>query len=139
MKILIFILLNLIFFSGIGQQIHWDQTRDWKIYYIQDKNAFGYSLDTLKNFRSYSLDDSLIHGFLTGSTIWPKEETFLWMGFYLVTCKFEDGLTRIFDISVYGGFFFDNKTKVYYEINFLEKDRWLRYLHDCLAKLSSGN
>jgi hypothetical protein len=139
MKIVILILLILHLQLGFGQSVNWSQTKDWVIYDIHDDNAFNYSLDTLHHFKSNLLGDSIIHRYLKDGVAWPIDKSSLWMGLYVTTCQFEDGTIHKIDISVYGGFFFEEQSKSYYEVSSESRKQWLHYFHDCLAKLSSGN
>jgi hypothetical protein len=138
MKAFIFILLTLTFQYSFSQDIHWEQTKNWKQYDIHDDNAFRYSLDTLKHFKCLKLDDMILHNYLKQAVSWPKEKNSLWMGLYVTTCEIENGETRKIDISVYGGFFYDEKEKTYYALPTEINDDWLQYFHDMAAKLSSN-
>lgn len=105
------------------------------MYDIHDGNAFRYKMDTLQHFKKISLDDSLMHHFLRNAKAMPKDQTVLWMGLYVATCRFDDSTTRKIDISVYGGFFFDEQTRTYYEVPPVLKEDWLHYFHDQLAAM----
>src|ERR1700681_881846 len=134
MKTLISILVLISIQNSLTQEIHWDKTKNWKLYDIHDDNAFQYSLDTLKHFKCLKLDDSTMHNYLKQAVTWPKEKKSLWMGLYVTTCEIENGKTRKIDISVYGGFFFDEKEKTYYALPTAIKDDWLQYIHDLAGK-----
>jgi hypothetical protein len=122
-----------------NQNINWARSKSWILYDIHDDNAFSYSIDTLKNFRSINLADSIIQFYLKDLKLWSKKESPLWMGLYVVTCILEDGSIHKLDLSVYGGFFYDEITKSYFSISQTKMDQWLIYLHDCKSQISSIN
>jgi hypothetical protein len=137
MKFFVFIFFILIVQFCFSQQIHWEKTKNWKLYDIHDDNAFRYSIDTLRNFKSLKLDEMAIHDFLKQAVSWPKEKNSLWMGLYVTTCEIQNGETRKIDVSVYGGFFYDEKEKVYYALPPELKEDWLQYFHESAVNLSS--
>jgi hypothetical protein len=49
------------------------------------------------------------------------------MGGYIATCKLDGSLRKV-ELSNYGGFFYDEKTKVYYQIPAAKSEDWLSYI-----------
>ena len=133
------LLLAFIYYSFIcfSQKMDWTITKEWCLYDIHNSNAFYFSLDTLKTFRSILLNDSVMSEMLGGSIEWPDNRAPVWMGLYVTTTRLLDGSIRKLDVSVYGGFFYDELNKAYYSVSPEKKAKWLGYLHDSMAKLSS--
>ena len=136
-----FLCLNILLLLQIStifcQNINWQKTSHWKLYNIRDDNAFGYSLDTLRLFKSTDMDSSKMQAFLRNAKVLITPKYAMWMGLYVTTCQLEDGTIRKIDISKYGGFFYDEKKKTYYELPLELRDEWLKYMHDCLKILST--
>jgi hypothetical protein len=125
-------LFLILFTTGtcFSQGIEWQNTVSWKLYDIHDNKAFRYSADTFQSFKSIALDKDKMQAFLHNVTVIPKEEQPVWMGFYIATCNLKDGSKEVIYISVYGGFFYDDKTKSYYQLPSNIKDDWFNYLTD---------
>ena len=58
-----------------------------------------------------------------------------WMGGYIATCKL-DGTIRKVELSNYGGFFYDEKTRVYYQIPAIKSEDWLSYIQQNYLNLT---
>ena len=116
----------------------WAKSRDWKLYDIHTDKAFAYSSDTLQNFKSIELPQDSMQTFLKGLTEISKDDSPVWMGFYVASCKLQDGVLRKIDISVYGGFFYDEKSKVIFKLQKIFSDDWLNYLRDKGTQLQSS-
>src|ERR1700726_1670668 len=139
MKISYLFLILLSTGSCYSQDIEWQNTDSWKLYDIHDKKAFRYSPDTLQSFKSIVLDKNKMQAFLNNVTVIPKEDEPVWMGFYIATCKLKDGSKEVIYISMYGDFFYDIKTKTYYQLPSNLKDDWFNYLTDEGTILQSRN
>ena len=119
----IFFLANQVF----CQAIHWNETKNWKLYAVFDHLALNYSLDSIDRIRSINLESDSIQNFLGNSKVWPKDKTSMWMSAYL--CTYELGGKRMkVTISSYGGFFYDYYTKQYFQIDDTLINDWLAYL-----------
>ena len=117
------------------QQVDWALSKHWKIYSIHSGNALGFSTDTLSRFKFVNLDDNEMRNFLSHVNLWPKDKYAVWMGLYVATYNIGDSSIRKIDISTYGGFFYDEGTKSYYELPVSIKDEWLTFLHDRVASI----
>ena len=112
----------------------WDSTNNWRIYAVYNKTAFGFSLDTLKNFKSEPLNDDSMSIFLSKAR--PLAITYpVWMGYYIASCRFPDGRLGKIVISMYGGFLLDQLNGKYYELPLDLRKDWLSYLSDSYQKL----
>src|SRR4051812_28272779 len=117
MKNIVLFLLTLGFALAVNaQEIDWKSAKNWRLYNIRESAAFDYRLDTLKNFKSIPLDLDTMTGFLSEVAQWPKDKYSLWSGLYVATCELPKGDIRKIEISVYGGFFYDDRTKTYYQL-----------------------
>jgi len=127
-KLALVIVLLIFINNCFSQDIKWQETKKWKLYNIQEFAVFNYPLDTLKNFTSITLDKDLIQTFLTTSVKLPKDEYSVWMGLYFATCEFPEGKVRKIEISVFGGFFYDEITKSYYQLPLKIRNDWIDYI-----------
>src|SRR5262245_1109095 len=125
---LIIVLLTVTCVTVHGQQTNWSTCSNWKIYDIKDKKAFVYSTDTLKHFKAKALDSASIAYFLSDVDLWPVEQTSLWMGYHVLSCTDDLKMPRKIEVSYYGGFFYDDKNKRYYQVQEFKKSEWLEFM-----------
>ena len=114
----------------LGQKPEWGEATEWKLYDIHTNKAFAYNADTLHNFKSIQLDKDSMNTFLSNVSEILNDDGPVWMGFYVASCKLQDGILRKIDISVYGGFFYDEKSKTYFQLAKYFSNDWLNYLRD---------
>ena len=114
-------------FKPLYSPIDWKKTKDWRLYYVRSKEAFTYSLDTLKAFKFISLPQDSMISFLKAVTQIPEEKNPVWMGAYVATCQLEDGTSIKIEISQYGGFFYVEKERRYYELAEDVRNNWLSF------------
>ena len=136
---LIIIVCLLALQTGVAQEINWKNTRNWKLYNIYNQAGARYSLDTLQHFKSTVLNSDTMQSFLDGVTAWPPEKYSMWMGLFIVTCETEDKKPRKIIVSTYGGFFYDQITKRYYQIEPALASQWLEFLNDAGRRISGNN
>jgi len=127
MKYILWVFLLFSFVSCIGQDIDWQKTSDWKMYKVNDDGGLGFSVDSLRRLPFVQIKGDSILNFIKQAEIWPKEKTSIWMGAYYVTCQL-DGSIRKIDISVYGGFFYEELTHRYYQIPDYLRNGWMSWL-----------
>lgn len=128
MKTILSISIFLIQFTA-HSQIEWKKTSNWRLYSIGGNNLFRYSLDTLNKLNNCPLNIDSIQYYLKYVEVIHPNGLLAWMGGYVVTYQFEHQIRKI-DISNYGGFFYEEQTKSYYQ---LPKDKvlpWLSYFGD---------
>lgn len=135
----LFVLLLLVCSKSWAQKMDWGKSTDWKLYDIHTTKAFAYSSDTLQNFKSIELSQDSMQTFLKELTETSKDDSPVWMGFYVVSCKLQDGILRKIDISVYGGFFYDEKSKTIFQLTKMLSNEWLDYLRGKGIQLQSTN
>jgi hypothetical protein len=116
-------------------QIRWDKATDWTIYRYQGHRLFKISLDSLTGYDSKSLNQDSVADYLDSVQIMASEGQITWMGGYIATCKL-DGNIRKVELSNYGGFFFDEKTRKFYQISPDKSEAWTFYLQQCYLDLT---
>jgi len=114
-------------FKPLYSSIDWEKTKDWRLYYVRSKEAFTYSLDTLKTFKFISLRQDSMTFFLKTATQIPEEKNPVWMGAYVTSCQLEDGTSIKIEISQYGGFFYVERERRYYELAEDVRGNWLSF------------
>jgi len=107
------------------------------MYNIHDRAGFQYSVDTLQNFKSVEMGDEKVLTFLKNAIYLPNEKSGVWMGLYVATCELEDKKTRKILLSNYGGFFYDELTKQYYELPVSKRNDWMEFLNENSKKTST--
>jgi len=122
------------FGSRVTGQIDWNSTSDWKVYKIRGRALFSYPADTLKNFKSYSLNRDSILGYIQAAKTISKDSTPLWMGEYVASCT-KDGKVLKLEISTYGGFFYCESDRRYYKVPDALKKEWMDYISGCFNAL----
>lgn len=116
-------------------QLQWKKSNEWTLIRYQGHRLFKIPLDSLKTYDSSPLNQDSMAIFLDTLNILHPEAPIAWMGGYIATCKL-DGVIRKIEISNYGGFFFDDKTKTYYELPPNIRERWLDYLQQSYLDLT---
>src|SRR6478735_7154402 len=124
-----FVLLSLIS-QGQVKELNWQNSRNWKMYDIHDRAGFRYSIDTLRNFKNADMGDEKVIAFLKNVIYLPNEKSAVWMGLYIATCELEDKKIRKILLSNYGGFFYDELTKQYYELPEINRNEWIEFLNE---------
>jgi len=117
-----------------AQTVNWQQSNHWKIYKIHRSGSLRFPVDSLKQFNHVEMGDDSMHYYLQKMTIWPKDQTAVWMGAFITTCEFGQYLRKV-DISVYGGFLFDEVSKQYYELPEHFRADWLDFLHRAIEQV----
>jgi hypothetical protein len=120
-------------FKASAQDVKWTKAENWRLYLIIDKKDYSTSVDSLGKFKSISLDQDTMRMYVTSAEEWPKEKYSMWMGKYLSTCEI-GGIMRKIDISMYGGFFYDENTKKYFQIPPALRGSWLNYLNESYSQ-----
>jgi len=108
-----------------AQEKDYLRSSDWTIYDIQGHGIFHFSTDTLRSFKSLPLGDDSIRYYLNSF----KEDTtgpLVWMGGYVVSFRTGSGIRKI-EVSNYGGYFFEDKTRKYYTLPPELVSSWLGY------------
>jgi len=131
--LMVFSLTLSIFLHGLGQQVDWGKTSEWRMYKVvrtAQISPYRLSLDSLMAFPSMKLNDDSMHLFLNDIVSLGHQEGVTWQGVFPCSVKFSNGDVHEILISVYGGFFYDVATKVFFQISDVWKAFWLEYLID---------
>jgi hypothetical protein len=135
MKIIIALVMATMSMHSVSAQIHWSETKDWKLYKAKTSILFKSAPDSLALMNAYPLNRDSIIAFLNESTILPKETpAATWMGGFAATFKY-DGKLRKLLISSYGGYVFDSESKRYYQLPSERKNEWFEYINSCASNL----
>lgn len=106
---------------------NWRNTKNWKLYNIHTKNGFSYSIDTLRFFKNVPLNEDTMKAFLDSVSEIPLDKTPVWMGYYISSCQLNDGTTVKIVVSQYGGFFYAEHEKRYYQLPSFLRSNWLNF------------
>lgn len=127
MRLIYCIILTFLVSFGKAQTIQWESTHHWKLYSISGGDIFSYSVDTLKNYSYYTLNEDSIQSFLATASILPSDDPPVWMGAHVASYEKNKIIYKI-EISQYGGFFYDEKTKQYFQISPQRREEWHAYI-----------
>jgi hypothetical protein len=129
MKILLScILLSLWALISHAQSPTWSTTKNWKIYAGEGQQVFTYPIDTLKFLPCMKLNSDTLQQFLTKAQTLALDRTPTWMGSYLASYELPNGQINKVEVSIYGGFFYDQSTARYYQLPRALINDWLNYI-----------
>lgn len=132
MRIFSYILMGI--FLNVNQSIVWKDTKDWNVYKTGNASIFKISVDSLNSYPKYRLNEDSIAFFLDTVVLYPQKIRPVWMGGFLVSCKYNGQVRKVL-VSSYGGFFYDQSSGHYFQIPIGKKDEWFGYINGCLASL----
>ena len=127
MKLLLNICLLLSVTFASCQELHWKDATNWTLYRYQGHRIFKIPVDSLNGYDSLPLDQDSITDFMDSVQILHPRGPVAWMGGYIATCKL-NGVVRKVELSNYGGFFFDEKSRTYYTLPPEKSENWIAYL-----------
>jgi hypothetical protein len=114
-------------------QVHWSKTTDWTLYGYQGRRMFDIPVDSLNSFATLKLNQDTVISYLSSAEI--LKDPVIWMGGYVTTCKVNGEIRKI-EFSNYGNFFYDDKSKSYYQLPSEKIETWLSYLQQSLITLA---
>ena len=120
------------------QDIKWGEAKNWHLYNLHSSKAFKLPIDSLNQFSSLKLNSDTMQLFGREIQQWPKSESAVWMGLFVVTYETIDGTKRKVVISNYGGFLYDPLSRQYYGLSEDMRDQWYEWLNDKSRKLIEG-
>lgn len=121
-------LLTILFLYNLTYQIRWEDAKDWKIYKMPSYIGLRVSLDSLPAFKYNSLDIDQMRIFLKNLQE-IKNINPVWTGLYVASCELNNTKRKIL-FSRYGGFFFDERSKSYYQIPENLRQNWINFLNE---------
>jgi hypothetical protein len=110
-------------------QVHWDQASNWTLYSYQGHHLFTIPIDSLKLYDHQAMNQDSMTEFVKSAKVLKSKTALIWMGGYLATCKL-GGITRKVELSIYGGYFYDDKTGSYYQLPDEKTDAWISFLQN---------
>ena len=116
-------------------QIRWAKTTEWKLYAFEGNDQFKVPIDSLYNLDTLMLNQDSMASYLMSAEIKHPTAPTVWLGGYIATCRL-NGTVRKVEISNYGGFFFDEKTKAYYHVTADKIEFWNSYLQGAFLTLA---
>ena len=137
MKSILFVVL-LVSSLMASCQTHWDKASAWTLYSYQGRRIFRLPIDSLERYDNLYLNQDTMASLIKSSKIADTQAAHIWMGGYAATCKI-DGTIRKVDISNYGGYFFDERTGVYYQLPPEKIEAWQTFLKDSYRTLVTKN
>jgi len=129
MRTFLSILLVVSSLHSFSQNQIFGKAKNWRLYKVEGNKAFNCPVDSLKAMESILLDIDSVNIFLKSAISWPKEKYSLWMGSWLASFEDENGNLHKIDISMYGGFFYDELLKIYYQVSEEHKKEWLQFIN----------
>ena len=116
-------------------QVRWAKTTEWTLYAFEGNDQFKVPIDSLYNLDTLTLNQDSMASYLNSAEIKHPSAPLVWMGGYIATCRLNDAVRKV-EISNYGGFFFDEKTKTYYHIAPDKTESWNSYLQRAFLTLA---
>ncbi len=135
MKIITVLLICLLYsWNSFSQVPDWRKTTDWRKYDFYKSNAFDYPIDSLYSYQYIALDDNKMRSLLADAKPLniPSKNVY-WMGLYVVTYMLDNRPGKM-EVSMYGGFFYDDISKKYYQVDSTKKFEWLDYFSNTMVK-----
>jgi hypothetical protein len=105
------------------------QASDWTLYKYQGHKLFEISIDSLKSLGSLKMNQDSMSEFVNSATILHTKAPLIWMGGFIATCNLNGTLRKI-DLSIYGGYFYDEKSSTYYQLPIEKIDAWLAFIQN---------
>jgi len=133
LKIFVAVIFTILAHFGAQGQVIWKKAHSWKLYNTGD-SSFVISLDSLNGHKYYQLNPDSMMYFLDSVTLLPNDIQPAWMGVYLTTCVIDGEIRKVL-ISYYAGFFYDDKSRRYYQLASSKKNDWRNYLDACLISI----
>ena len=135
MKKLILIIILACCLEMQGQEIKWLESKDWKFYNVKGDKGLRLSIDSLVRYPFISINPDTLSGYIKQLDIWPMGKRSVWMGAYYASFNLEGVLHKL-DISVYGGFVYDEVTKRFYQLPNYLRNEWMEWLTSMKARVN---
>jgi len=113
-----------------SQQIpDWNKTTNWNLYDTGGKKNLSMPLDSVLLCKSVPLPSDSMHVFLNQLYPWPKGKQYpVWMGAFCGTYEI-NSIPHKVDISMYGGFMYDENTRSYFQLPETIRNEWMDFLN----------
>jgi len=123
-----FLFITIGFLSCKAQHEPWPKTKNWKVYKGEGQQVFSYSIDTLNSIPSKRLNQDSIQFFLENMVQVSDTTHPIWMGSYLASYESSAGKVHKVEVSIYGGFFYDESSGKYYNLPRQFNAKWLAFI-----------
>lgn len=123
-----FVLFAILLFSNSQDQIRWENAKNWRLYKMPSYTGLRISLDSLPSYKNISLDVERMRMFLNHVQR-IKNINPVWTGLYVASCDLDNKKRKLL-FSRYGGFFFDENSKSYYQIDENLRQEWINFLNE---------
>jgi hypothetical protein len=137
MKPILTILALLLCQLAQSQDTSFRAAKNWRLYDISADDLFEYSVDTLKNFHYIKLDADSMKGYLATLSKVSEESPPLWMGAHVATYELNAAVRKV-EISLYGGFFYDETTRRHFLLPDDQRDAWLAYIRQSFMAINKS-
>lgn len=67
-----------------------------------------------------------------------QKESPLWMGNYVLSFDYPQGILHKIEVSTYGGFYYLHASRKYYVLPEGMRRGWLEYMNACYGRLEQG-
>jgi hypothetical protein len=131
-----FVFVILFFASkNYAQQIHWQQTKNWRLYDAHSLRGFNNSDEKILAAKNIELNLDSIKEYFTSVKLYTPENNPVWMGNYIVSFQTIDQQTNIIYVSKYGGFIYHSNDHIYYQLEDGDAENLIKYLSSCAELL----
>lgn len=130
------ILLIVISFQATQNPIKWEVANNWRIYKMPSHIGLRISLDSMPIYKSMPIESDRLRTYMKNIQE-IKNVNPVWTGLYVGSCELNNIKHKIL-FSRYGGFFFDDNSKRYYQISEELREDWINFLNES-SKLIDQN
>jgi hypothetical protein len=106
---------------------NWSNKTDWTLYDTKGAKFYNVKVDNLNQLPCRKLNNDSMQVFLNQATVLPSNKIPQWMGAYVVSYTYEHRIRKI-DISTYSGFFYDESSQTFFQIDSESQKGWHDYL-----------
>lgn len=121
---------------SVAQSFAWSKATNYALYDTKGAKFFALSVDTLERLPHSTLDFDSVQVFLEGAVAISPQKTPVWMGAYVVSYTYEQKIYKV-DVSTYGGFFYDENAKTFFQIADEKQQSWHEFLSSNMNRLLS--
>lgn len=124
----VLLFITILMLNSSSHQIRWENAKDWKLYKMPSHIGLRISIDSLSGYKNILLGSNRMQTFLK-SLQEVKNINPVWTGLYVASCELDNKRRKIL-FSRYGGFFFDESSKSYYQIAENLRQDWINFLNE---------
>jgi hypothetical protein len=110
-----------------GQSVDWQKAGDWSLYAVHGKDIWKLSIDSVDRFPHVVINEDSIRYLMANAAMMGDKNVPVWMGGFVVTCRLDNQKRKLL-ASSYGGRFYDEMSKQWYQVAEDRRQEWLDYL-----------